>query len=131
MSIEQTRTCHKCQRENRRENKFCTECGADLEGLRLVPLLFSAGLTAAPLIITPIHMVSSVDEGDAYESFGMVYVWIFMVITFLMAAYAVVMGYVSGVVRRRNRSVARGILVGLWTGLFLGIAACTQSFAAL
>ena len=50
MSIEQTRTCHRCQRENRREDKFCSQCGADLDWLKVDQLFISAGLTIAPFI---------------------------------------------------------------------------------
>ena len=49
MSIDQARTCKKCQRDSRREDKFCTGCGADLGELSLPPLLISASLTVAPL----------------------------------------------------------------------------------
>ena len=119
MSIEQARTCKKCQRANRREDKFCARCGADL----------AAGLTAALFIITPILLVSSIDPAESDLAFGLPYIAAFLLITFLMAVYTVGTVIVSAVVRRRNRSTARGILVGVGAGLLLGAASCTASFA--
>ena len=124
------RTCKKCQRESRRRDKFCTGCGADLGELSLPPLLISAGLTVAPFIITPIFLVSSVDDGDAYESFGSEYIAIFVYIAFLLAVYGVGVWIVREFVRRRYRSVAHGMLLGLWTGPLLAVASYTASFAA-
>ena len=130
MSIRQTRTCKKCQRENLRDAKFCTQCGAELVPLLLRrPLLIAAGLTAALFIITPILLVSSIDPEEAFMTFGVLYIAAFLLITFLMAVYSVGTVIVCAVVRRRNRSTARGILVGVGVGLLLGAASCTASFA--
>ena len=129
MSIEQARTCKKCQRENRREDKFCARCGADLAAPSRRPLLIAAGLTAALFIITPILLVSSIDPTEADVAFGFPYIAAFLLITFLMAVYSVGTVIVSVVVRRRNRSTARGILFGVGAGQLLGAASCTASFA--
>ena len=89
----------------------------------------AAGLTAALFIITPILLVSSIDPAESDLAFGLPYIAAFLLITFLMAVYTVGTVIVSAVVRRRNRSTARGILVGVGAGLLLGAASCTASFA--
>ena len=131
MSIEQTRICHRCQRENRREDKFCSQCGADLDWLNDDQLFISAGLTVALFIIIPILLVSFIDvsETEGYESFGFAYVGVAMYVAILLAACAAGLAIVWGVVRPRNGSVARGILIGIGAGLLLGVASCTGSFA--
>ena len=85
MSIEQARTCKKCQLENRHEDNFCTGCGADLGELSLPPLLISAGLTVAPFIIVPISSIFSVNEEDAYQSFGFAYIAVIVLCAVLLA----------------------------------------------
>ena len=130
MGIEQTRTCYRCQRENRREDKFCTQCDADLDGLDDDQQLISAGLTVALFILVPILLVWSFDvsETEAYESFGFAYVAVALYVAILLAVCAAGLAIVMGIVRLRNRSVARGILKGILAGLLLGVASCTGSF---
>ena len=130
MSIEQTRICHRCQREIRREDKFCPQCDADLDGLKDDKQLISAGLTIASFIIIPILMAWRIElsERDIFQSFGFVYVAVAMLIALLLAMCAAGLAIVSLAVRRRNRSVARGIFKGILAGLLLGIGSCTGSF---
>ena len=131
MSIEQTRICHRCQREIQREDKFCPQCGADLDGLKDDKQLISAGLTIAPFIIIPILLMwaYSIGENKYYVSFGLAYVGVAVFIAMLLAMCAAGLAIVSWVVRRRNRTVARGILKGILAGLLLGIGSCTGSVA--
>ena len=129
MSIEQTRTCKKCQRENLQDAKFCTQCGADLAAPSRRPLLIAAGLTALPFIITPILIVVDSVVNDTLagtQGFGVLFDM--MAITFLMAVYLGVGAIIGAVIRRKNRSVARGVFLGLGVGLLLGVASCTASF---
>ena len=131
MSIEQTRTCHRCQRENQREDKICSQCGAYLDWLNDDQIFISAGLTIAPFIIIPILLAWHFDisESEGYASFGFAYVAVAMYVAILWAACAAGLTIVWGVVRPRNGSVARGILIGIGAGLLLGVASCTGSFA--
>jgi hypothetical protein len=131
MSIRQTLTCKKCGRENLRDAKFCTQCGADLAPLSRRPFLIAAGLTTVPFIIMPIYLVSDIDESAADLNFGFEYIATLLLITFLMAVYLGVGAIISAVIRRKNRSVARGVFLGLGVGLLLGVASCTTSFAVL
>ena len=131
MSIEQARTCKECQRENLQGAKFCRQCGADLAAPSRRPLLIAviaAGLTPAPFIITPILLVSSIDPMEAAMYFGAPYITAFLLITFLMAVYLGVGAIIGAVIRRKNPSAARGVLVGVWVGLLLGVVSCTASF---
>ena len=131
MSIEQARTCKKCQRRNQQDAKFCTQCGADLAAPSRRPLLIAAGLTAALFIITPILLVSSIDPVEADMAFGAPYIAAFLLITILMAVYLGVGAIIGTVIRRKNPSAARGVLVGVWVGLLLGVVSCTASFAVI
>ena len=46
-----------------------------------------------------------------------------------MAVYLGVGAIIGAVIRRKNPSAARGVLVGVWVGLLLGVVSCTASFA--
>ena len=136
MSIEQTRACHRCQRQNRREDKICSRCGADLDWLNDDQRFISAGLTIAsavltipPFIIIPILLVWNIDiSKHPYFTFESQYVAVAVFVAMLLAACAGGLAIVRGVVRQRNRSVARGILIGIGAGLLLGVASCMKSF---
>ena len=129
MNARQTRTCKKCRLENPKEHKFCTQCGANLTLFSWPAFVITLGLTAVPLVITPILELSSIDPQEAAMAINAPYIASFMLIVFMMVAYLVVGGIVSAVLRRNNRSAARGVLIGLGIGLTLGAASCTGSFA--
>ena len=130
MSNQQTRTCKKCRLENPKDTRSCTQCGADLAPSIWRALVITLVLTAVPLVITPILLVSPIDPDEAGMTFGIAYIFAFLVISFSMVIYLVVGGTVSAVLRQNNRGAARGILIGLGIGLMLGAASCTVSFAA-
>ena len=129
MSIERSRTCRRCRRENRPDATFCTQCGAELTPLARRAFVIALGLTSLVFILTPIYLVSSIDPVAAADFFGLSYVATFLFITFLMAVYSGGAAIISAVIRRNNRSAARGVLVGVGVGLLLGVASCTASFA--
>ncbi len=124
MSIEQTRTCKKCQRENPHEDRFCAQCGADLTPTSWRSFIIALGLTALPFLVTPFLLAPDFD--DSGESFGDV---IFILLaTLMMGVYLAVGGIVAALFHwRQRRSVARGVLIGLGVGLLLGIGSCTVS----
>lgn len=130
MSTQQTRTCKKCRLENPKDTNSCTQCGADLTPFSRRAFVITLGLTAVPLVITPILLLSSIDPVAAAELFNAPYIASFMFIAFMMVVYLVVGGIVSAALRRNNRSTARGTLIGLGVGLMLGAASCTGSWAA-
>ena len=135
MSIEQARTCERCQRANRREDKICTQCGADLRGdakreaLHEDQELIAAGLTIALFVIVPILIVLyfDVDAAADAESFGFASIAVALYAGVFMAVCAGVLLLVKELVGPRNRSVARGIRNGILAGLLLGVASCTGS----
>ena len=131
MSIQQTRTCRKCRSEISKDAKFCTQCGVDLTPFSRHAFVITLGLTAVPLVITPILLLSSIDPVEAGLAFGIPYVLAFLFITFLMVVYSAVGGVIEAIVRRKNRSAARGVLIGLAVGLLLGVGSCTASFAVI
>ena len=129
MSIQQTRTCRRCRRESLRDAKFCAQCGADLTPFARRAFIIALGLTSLVFILTPIYLVSSIDPVTVGLFFGLPYIAALLFITFLMAVYSGGAAIISAVIRRNNRSAARGVLVGVGVGLLFGVASCTASFA--
>ena len=134
MSIQQTRTCRRYRRESLRDAKFCAQCGADLTPFARREVIIALGLTSLVFILTPIYLVSSIDPVTVGLFFGLPYIAALLFITFLMAVYSGGAAIISAVIRRNNRSAARGsaargVLVGVGVGLLFGVASCTASFA--
>ena len=58
MSVRQTWTCKKCQRENLHDARFCTQCGAAFTPFNWRGFIIALGLTAVPFINTRNEVLS-------------------------------------------------------------------------
>ena len=129
MSIRRALICPKCQRENFQDARFCTQCGEDFTPFNRRGFIIALGLTAVPLVITPLLLAPGFfdDVGVGYEG---LFFLIFMI--FFMVGYSVISAIVSAILFRwrRTRSAGRGVLIGLGAGLILGIASFIASSAA-
>ncbi len=84
-------------------------------------------LTAVPLVIAPVLLLSSIDPSEAALAFEAPYYFAFLLIIFLMIACSTIATIIGGALMARGRS-ARGVFFGLGVGVMLGMASCTASF---
>ncbi len=128
VSIQQTWTCKKCQRENPQDASVCRQFGADKKLVKRPAFIIAAGLTAVPFIIIPILVALDSDSGMYFEE-----LFFFLGVAVLMGIYLVVGMIVSAVLRllKKDRAINEGILAGLAVGVLLGMASCTVSLATI